>query len=208
MPIMGRKLMPESYSIGTFVSRSGEFGREDAQVDSLETRSPDFPGTEPSTKDETTLALQPQSRTRIMTNSLLRIAGAVGAVIVMTAAMCNKDGGDAAKPPADVSVASAVTSSGSGLPADFPLDPALSPCKPVIAGPEVICDWHGVDGHQVYAFYIEALPKAGYGLIPGSIEGNVGKPSYRGAIRFKKGSVLGAVNISGGYVSIQLFTGQ
>jgi hypothetical protein len=152
-----------------------------------------------------------------MTLSIIQAIGAVGLVMVSTAAvpMCSKDNGGSASTQsaggasvATTSATMATTTAGPGLPADFPLDPALSPCKPVIAGPEVSCDWHGVDGHQVYAFYIEALPKAGYGLIPGSIEGNVGKPSYRGAIRFKKGSVLGAVNISGGYVSIQLFTGQ
>ncbi|MEP6573794.1 MAG: hypothetical protein ABJD11_13910 [Gemmatimonadota bacterium] len=89
-----------------------------------------------------------------------------------------------------------------GLPADFPLAPGLSACKPRVVGGEVICDWHGVDGHAVYTFYHEALPKAGYTLL-GALEGDVSKPSYRGVMGFKKGSAQGAVSIAGSDLTIQ-----
>lgn len=140
--------------------------------------------------------------------SIFRLVGALGAVMVTTAAvpMCNKDGSESASSqsaaPATAATNSA-TISGPGLPADFPLDPHLSACKPMMSGPEVICDWHKVDGHEVYTFYHEALPKAGYTLLPGALEADVSKPSYRGVMAFKKGSAQGAVSISGGELSIQ-----
>jgi hypothetical protein len=84
-----------------------------------------------------------------------------------------------------------------GLPSDFPLPPGLSPCKPVIISKEVICEWHNVDQHAMYAFYLAALPKAGYTLLPGAQEAKT--PSfYLAAMGFTKGSAQGAVTINGG----------
>jgi hypothetical protein len=145
--------------------------------------------------------------------SIFRLIGALGAVMVTTAAvpMCSNDSSASAtaQSAANPTVATnSATTSGSGLPVDFPLDPKLSACKPIITGPEVICDWHNVDGHAGYTFYHEALPKAGYTLLPGAMEGDVSKPSYRGAMGFKKGNVQGAVSITGGELSIQVITGQ
>ena len=143
--------------------------------------------------------------------SIFRLIGALGAVIVTTAAvpMCSKDSSASASTQgaanATVATNSAATA-GPGLPADFPLAPGLSACKPQVVAGEVICDWHGVDGHAVYTFYHEALPKAGYTLLPGAIEGDVSKPSYRGVMGFKKGSAQGAVSITGGDVTIQILT--
>lgn len=107
-----------------------------------------------------------------------------------------------------INLAIATTLAGPGLPSDFPLAPGLSACKPTVVGPEVICDWKSVDGHAVYTFYHEALPKAGYTLLPGALEGDVAKPSYRGVMGFKKGAVQGAVSIVGTGVTIQVITGQ
>ncbi len=140
--------------------------------------------------------------------STFRLIGAVGAVIVTTAAvpMCGKDSSASASTQsvANATVATnAAATAGPGLPADFPLAPGLSACKPQVVGGEVICDWHGVDGHAVYTFYYEALPRAGYTLLPGALEGDVSKPSYRGVMGFKKGSAQGAVSIAGGDVTIQ-----
>ncbi len=115
-----------------------------------------------------------------MTIFALRLIGALGAVMVTTAA----------------------ATASPGLPADFPLAPGLSACKPVVSGGEIICDWHGVDGHAVYTFYHAALPKAGYTLL-GALEGDVAKPSYRGVLGFKKGRAQGAVSIAGSNLSIQ-----
>lgn len=144
--------------------------------------------------------------------SIFPLIGALGAVMVTTAAvpMCSKDGSAAASTQSAANATSAATSAptvattaGPGLPADFPLAPGLSACKPLVSGGEIICEWHGVDGHAVYTFYHEALPKAGYALLPGAMEGDVSKPSYRGAMGFKKGSAQGAVSIVRGDVTIQ-----
>lgn len=103
--------------------------------------------------------------------------------------------------------AAAITTAGPGLPADFPLTPKLSACKPLVMGPEVICDWHAVaDPHAVYVFYHAALPKAGYTLIPGGPE--LTTPREFGSIGFKKGNVQGAVSVVGTDVTIQVITGQ
>jgi len=100
----------------------------------------------------------------------------------------------------------AATTAGPGLPADFPLMPGLARCKPIVQGPEVICQWHGIDGHAVYTFYHDALPKAGYTLLPGA--GETRSPHELGAIGFKKGDVQGAVTVAGGDVQIQVIAGQ
>ena len=84
-----------------------------------------------------------------------------------------------------------------GLPSDFPLPPGLSPCKPHIVSKEIICEWHNVDQHAMYAFYIAALPKAGYTLLPGAQEAKT-PTFYMAAMGFKKGSTTGAVTINGG----------
>jgi hypothetical protein len=84
---------------------------------------------------------------------------------------------------------------GTGLPADFPVPPGLSPCKPQVVGGEVICEWHNVDQHATYAFYLAALPKAGYTLLPGAREAN-GASYYLAAIGFKKGKTQGALTIN------------
>ena len=142
-----------------------------------------------------------------MTISLIRIIGSIGALLVTTAALCNKDAGAAAAPPGAASAAPASASaSGPGLPADFPMAPGLSACTPIVQGPEVICDWHNVDGHAIYTFYHDALPKAGYTLLPGAQE--VLTPHYMGAIGFAKGNVKGAVTIPGTNLTIQVITGQ
>lgn len=140
-----------------------------------------------------------------MTNSLIRIIGVLAAVVATTAAMCNKD---AAATPAGTTAttASAPATPAPGLPADFPMAPGLSACKPIVQGPEVICEWHNVNGHAIYTFYHDALPKAGYTLLPGAQE--VLTPHYLGAIGFKKGNVQGAVSIPGTDLTIQVITGQ
>lgn len=143
-----------------------------------------------------------------MTISIIQAIGAVSLVLVTTAAlpMCSKDSGGSASTQsaanATVATNSAATA-GPGLPADFPLAPGLSVCKPIVASGEIICEWHGVDGHAVYTFYHEALPKAGYTLLPGALEGDVSKPSYRGVMGFTKGSAQGAVSITGSDLTIQ-----
>ncbi|MGH7632260.1 MAG: hypothetical protein ACRENC_00925, partial [Gemmatimonadaceae bacterium] len=88
-------------------------------------------------------------------------------VAISTAAampMCAKDDSAPATPPASSAAAPATT--GPGLPSDFPLMKGLAACKPLVTGPEVTCEWHGVNGHAVYTFYHAALPKAGYTLLP------------------------------------------
>ena len=140
--------------------------------------------------------------------SIFRLIGALGAVIVTTAAvpMCSKDSSASASTQSAANATLArntAATAGPGLPADFPLAPGLSACKPQVVGGEVLCDWHGVDGHAVYTFYHEALPKAGYTLLPGALEGDVSKPSYRGIMGFTKGAAKGAVSIMGGDVTIQ-----
>jgi hypothetical protein len=180
--------------------------REDTQPDGLETRSPYSPVTELPSEDEMTPARQPQLRIQIMTISALRIVGALGAFIVLTAAMCNKDAGAAAAPrSASAPAFAAATASGPGLPSDFPLAPGLSPCTPIVTGPEVICDWHNVDGHAIFTFYHEALPKAGYTLRDGA--GEVFTPHYLGLIAFTKGDVKGAITIPNTDLTIQVVTG-
>lgn len=82
------------------------------------------------------------------------------------------------------------------LPADFPVPPGLSPCKPVVMSREVICEWHNVDQHAMYAFYLAALPKAGYTVLPGAQEAKT-PTFYLAAIGFKKGNAQGAVSING-----------
>jgi hypothetical protein len=140
--------------------------------------------------------------------SIIQAIGAVSLVMVTTAAvpMCSKDssGSASTQSAANATVATiSAPSSGSGLPADFPMAPGLSACKAIVSGGEIICEWHGVDGHAMYTFYHEALPKAGYTLLPGALEGDIAKPSYRGAMGFKKGSAQGAVSIVGGDLTIQ-----
>lgn len=138
---------------------------------------------------------------------MLPIIGALSLVMVTTAAtpIANTD---AAVPAASHSgPRTAVRSTaGPGLPADFPLAPGLSACRPIMQGPETICEWHGVDGHAIYTFYHEALPKAGYTLLPGA--GEVTTPHYLGAIGFKKGASQGAVSVTGTDLTIQIITGQ
>jgi hypothetical protein len=151
---------------------------------------------------------QPPPRIRFMTISIIQAIGAISLVMVTTAAvpMCNSDSGDSASTQSAANATAAtipVQRTGPGLPADFPLAPGLSACKPLVASGEIICEWHGVDGHAVYTFYHEALPKAGYTLLPGALEGDVSTPSYRGAMGFKKGSAQGAVSIVGGDLTIQ-----
>ncbi len=95
-----------------------------------------------------------------------------------------------------------VATTGPGLPADFPLAPHLAACQPIVQGPEVICDWHNAVGHALFTFYMEALPKAGYTLLPGAQE--VALPREFAAIGFKKGGIQGAITITGTDVSIQV----
>ncbi len=149
--------------------------------------------------------MQPQPGIRLMPNSMLQIIGALSVVVATTAAMPtgNKDNATPADSPIAASIVARATA-GPGLPADFPLAPGLSACKPTVVSGEVICEWHGVDGHAVYTFYHDALPKAGYTLLPGALEGDIGKPSYRGGMGFKKGTLQGAVSIVGGNVTIQI----
>lgn len=99
-----------------------------------------------------------------------------------------------------------VSPAGPGRPADFPIAPGLSKCQPIVTGPEVICEWHGADGHAVYEFYHAALPKAGYILLPGAAETT--SPKYLGALGFSKGDVKGAVTIQGGDVTVQVIYGN
>lgn len=105
-------------------------------------------------------------------------------------------------------IAVASTTAGPGLPADFPLAPGLSACKPLVASTEVICTWHGVDAHAIYQFYLTALPKAGYTILPGALKDS--PPDYHGplALGFKKGSAQGAVTIAGGDLTIQYLPHQ
>jgi hypothetical protein len=92
-------------------------------------------------------------------------------------------------------VCSQATAGGAGLPADFPIPPGLSPCKPLVMGGEVICEWHNVEQHSTYAFYLAALPKAGYTLLPGAQEIN-DATQYLAAIGFTKGKTKGALMIN------------
>jgi hypothetical protein len=100
---------------------------------------------------------------------------------------------------------------GAGLPADFPLPPGLSPCNPIVMdgknkeGRQIDCEWHNVDQHAVYTFYLAALPKAGYTLLPGAQE--VDQPSFHmAAIYFEKGKYKGAMIINGAKdLTVQLY---
>lgn len=140
--------------------------------------------------------------------SMIRLIGALGAVMVTTAAMCNSDGSASASTNGAANVTSAAPSApnvaangGPGLPADFPIAPGLSPCKPHNASGEIICEWHNVDEHAMFTFYRDALPKAGYTLLHGAQEAP--GPHYMGGMGFKKGSAKGAVTIAGGTLTIQ-----
>ena len=94
-----------------------------------------------------------------------------------------------------------------GLPSDFPLPPGLAPCKPRVVSKEVICEWHNVDQHAMYAFYLAALPKAGYTLLPGAQEAKT-PTFYLAAMGFKKGATQGAVTINGGKdLTVQILLG-
>ena len=113
----------------------------------------------------------------IRTVSIIQAIGAAALALVTTAAvpMCNNGSGQAASTNSVASPTAAAPStstvaatSGPGLPADFPLPPGLSPCKPLDASGEIICEWHNVDGSAIYKFYLGALPKAGYTLLPGA----------------------------------------
>ena len=143
--------------------------------------------------------------------SMIRLIGALGAVMVTTAAMCNSGGSASASTNGATnatstapSAATVAATAGPGLPSDFPIAPGLGPCKPVDAGGEIVCEWHNVDGHAIYTFYHDALPKAGYTLLPGAQE--VTTPHYMGAMGFKKGSAKGAVTIASGDLTIQYLT--
>jgi hypothetical protein len=92
-------------------------------------------------------------------------------------------------------VFSQATAGATGLPTDFPVPPGLSACKPLVVGGEVICEWHNVDQHATYAFYLAALPKAGYTLLPGAGEANEAT-HYFAAIGFTKGKIQGALTIN------------
>ncbi len=152
-----------------------------------------------------------------MTISIIQFTGAVGLILVTTAALpkSSKDNSAAAptySAPNAASVAPSTStvavSSGPGLPADFPLPPGLSPCKPLDASGEIICEWHNVDGHAIYKFYLEALPKAGYTILPGAPK--MPPPDYHGplGLGFKKGTAQGAVTIAGGDLTIQYLPHQ
>jgi hypothetical protein len=145
-----------------------------------------------------------------MTISITHAIGAVSLALVTAAARptCSKDSSASASTTSAASATSTSTAApspaataGPGLPADFPLAPGLSACKPNVVGGEIICEWHGVNGHAIYTFYHDALPKAGYTLLPGAQE--VMTPHYIGAMGFKKGSAQGAVSIAGGDLTIQ-----
>jgi hypothetical protein len=97
-----------------------------------------------------------------------------------------------------------MATAGPGLPAGFPQAPGLTACKPIVTGPETICEWHHVDGPKMYKFYHDSLPKAGYTLLPGANE--VTTPHYLGAMGFKKGKTQGAVTIAGTDLTIQVIT--
>ena len=145
-----------------------------------------------------------------MTISIIHVAAAVSLALATTAARptCSRDSSAsasqiAANAPATPAPAPTVAATaGPGLPADFPIAPGLSPCRPVDAGGEIVCEWHGVqNGHAIYTFYHDALPRAGYTLLRDVPE--VTTPHYMGAIGFTKGTAKGAVTIAGGDLTIQ-----
>lgn len=124
------------------------------------------------------------------------IAAALGLLMAAEAAICSA-----------AAFAQSATG-GAGLPADFPIPPGLSPCKPLVMSKEVICEWHNVDQHAMYAFFIAALPRAGYTVLPGAQEAKTAT-FYLAAIGFKKSGLQGAVTITGGKdMTIQVLSGQ
>lgn len=138
--------------------------------------------------------------------SLIHAIGTVSLALATIAAgpSCSKDTSGATSTNDAVSANSAppsASATGPGLPADFPIAPGLSPCKPVDASAEIICEWHNVDQHAMFTFYRDALPKAGYTVLPGAQE--TPAPHSLAAIGFKKGSAKGAVTIAGGTLTIQ-----
>jgi len=145
-----------------------------------------------------------------MAISSIHAIGAVGLVLVAMAAVPARRNDNSAftssnsaanAPSRSTSAPTLAAIAGPGLPADFPLAPGLSACKPIVASGEIICIWHGVEGHTIFVFYREALPKAGYTILPGAQE--VMTPHYICAIGFRKGSAQGAVSIAGGDLTIQ-----
>lgn len=143
-----------------------------------------------------------------MTISASRIIGALGVITVTTAAVptCSDNGASSAaqsaSAPAPVSAAAATA--GSGLPADFPMAPGLSACRPIVVNHEIICDWHGVDTPAIYDFYHDALPKAGYALVGGKMDRSA--PHEPGQISFKKGNVTGAVLVIDSDLKIEVIS--
>lgn len=143
-----------------------------------------------------------------MTISASRIIGALGVITVTTAAVptCSDTGASSAaqNASAPAPVSAAVATAGSGLPADFPLAPGLSACRPIVVNHESICDWHGVDTPAVYDFYHDALPKAGYALVGGTMDRSA--PHKPGQISFKKGNVTGAVLVVDSDLKIEVIS--
>jgi hypothetical protein len=139
-----------------------------------------------------------------MPASTLQIIGVLSLAMATSAAIPMRGTND--RPPAasqSAISAAAQAVAGPALPADFPLPPGLSPCKPLVASGEIICDWHRVpDALAIYKFYLKALPKAGYTVIPGLREL---PPDYHGplGLGFRKGAARGAVTIASGDLSIQ-----
>lgn len=89
------------------------------------------------------------------------------------------------------------------LPAGFPLAPGLTPCKPSPAGGKsTLCEWHNVNAHAVYLFYMTALPKAGYTILKGSYE--VTSPHETGEIGFTKGTLEGGLSVINTDIRIQV----
>jgi hypothetical protein len=147
--------------------------------------------------------------------SIIQAVGAAGLALMTTAAvpMCNSDSGLSRNGAASVVSAASSTptvaaTARPGLPADFPFPPGLSPCKPVDAGGEIICEWHNVDGHAVYNFYLEALPKAGYALLPGAPKKMPTENHGPLSLGFKKGTAQGAVTVAAGNLTIQYLPHQ
>ncbi|HWT44333.1 MAG TPA: hypothetical protein VN085_00150 [Vicinamibacterales bacterium] len=151
-----------------------------------------------------------------MPTSILHIIGALSVAMATTPAIptCSANPRQPAAPHNTISTA-ALATAGPGLPADFPIPPGLTPCKPLDASGEIICDWHGVaDGVAIYKWYLEALPKAAYTLLPNreSLAATLKAlpPDYHGflSLGFKKGSAQGAVTIVSGKLSIQYLPHQ
>lgn len=137
-----------------------------------------------------------------MALSIIQIIGALGVVIVTTAAV-STCGNDSGASPASQR-ASAAATGGPGLPADFPLAPGLSACHPIVITHEVICEWHGVDTPAVYDFYHDALPRAGYTLSGDKMDRSA--PHQPGQLPFKKGNVSGAVLVIDSDLKIEAIT--